>query len=195
MSDSSEDPSGSSSATHELDGPSSRIRIHTRATGLLARFAHDLEIEVPAPEGEVTVDGESWSATLRLSAARLRVVGVLRKGQVDEGVLSASDKDEIRQRMDEQVFPRASTVVVRAEGEQTGRGSAKVELGKGHQKVSLRHAVEQRDDGSTRVEGRLELSLRALGVKEIKGPLGAFKVHDGVDVLYSCVVRPIARGA
>ena len=141
-----------------------------------------------------TIDGPKWKATLRFPAARLRVVGVLRKGRLDETVLSANDKDEIRQRMDEQVFGGTSTVVVRAEGAQPGRGSARVELGKGTQKVSLRHEVTEGDDGATRVEGRCSLSLRSLGVKEIKGPLGAFKVHDGIDVIYSFVLRPGADG-
>jgi hypothetical protein len=182
----------SHACTYEVDVSASRIRMQTRATGLLARFAHDLEIEAPDLDAELSVDGEKWNATLRFPVARLRVVGVLRKGRLDETVLSAGDKDEIRQRMDEQVFGGTSTVVVRAEGAQAGRGSATVELGKGTQKISLRQEADPGDDGATRVEGRCALSLRSLGVKEIKGPLGAFKVHDGVDVIYSFVVRPAA---
>ena len=34
------------------------------------------------------------------------------------------------------------------------------------------------------------LSLSALGVPEVKGPLGAFKVFDDVEILYTFVVRP-----
>lgn len=175
-------------ASYEIDVASSRIRVHTQATGLLARLAHDLELEASGFEPELTADGDAWSAELRFSPARLRVVGVRRGERVDETVLSAKDKDDIRQLMDERVFSGVSAVVVRAEGAQRGRGSATVQLHK-QQTVSVRHAVSQRDDESWLVEGRCSLSLRALGAKEVKGPLGAFKVHDGIDVLYSVVVR------
>jgi hypothetical protein len=181
-------------STYEVDVSASRIRMQTRATGLLARFAHDLEIEAPDLDADVSVQGDRWSATLRFPVARLRVVGVVRKGQVDETVLSANDKDEIRQRMDEQVFGGTATVVVRAEGAKASSGAAMVELGKGTQKVPLRHDIAEGDDGANRIEGRCALSLRSLGVKEIKGPLGAFKVHDGVDVIYSVLLRPTADG-
>jgi hypothetical protein len=39
------------------------------------------------------------------------------------------------------------------------------------------------------VSGRCVLSLGRLGVPEVKGPLGAFRVFDDVEILYSFVVR------
>jgi hypothetical protein len=173
-----------------VDPSTSRIVVRTQATGLLARFAHDLEIAAQRFEAELGGEGQRWQGTLRFPVGAMRVVGVVRKGEVDETVLSASDVDEIRQRMDEQVFRGAASVVVRAEGEGRSSGSATVELGKGRQSVPLRHQVQEQADPSITVQGRTELSLAALGVKEIKGPLGAFRVHDGVEVIYRVVLRP-----
>ena len=190
MSDRAEEDAASGAGAHELYESDSRVVVHTKATGLLARFAHDLEIAAPRIEADVEVDGERWTATLRFSVPALQVVGVLKKGAVDKTVLSPGDRDEIRQRMDEQVFPRTPFVVVRASGERPSGGTATVELHTGRQTVSLQQRVERRGEGEAMVEGRVALSLRALGVKEIKGPLGAFKVHDDVEVHYALCVRP-----
>jgi hypothetical protein len=192
MSDETDERQGDGSAPaggHRIDADASRIVVHTKATGLLARLAHDLELEASGFEGELDVDGEQYRAELRFPVAALRVVGVLRKGEVDRTVLSASDHDEIRERLDELVFPDTHTVVVRLEGEGRDRAMASVELPSGRQRVLARHRVAERSAGGHEVSGRCGLSLQALGIKEIKGPLGAFKVHDDVEVVYRVVVR------
>lgn len=175
----------------EFDLAASQVRIHTCATGLLARFAHDLELQAPRFEAEGSVEGDGWETTLRFDPAAIDVVGVLAGGRVDRSVLSPSDRREIRQRMADQVFAGTSQIVVRAEGDDRGRGTATVELGKGRQQVAVRHEVTLRDDGRTRVAGSVRLSLRSLGAKEIKGPLGAFKVDDEVTVRYAMVVSSV----
>ncbi|MBI4952929.1 MAG: hypothetical protein HY908_12920 [Myxococcales bacterium] len=166
--------------SHRIDPDTSKILLRTKATGLLARFAHDLEIEARAPQLTVTVEDASWSAELRVLVPDLRVLGVRRGGRVDTGVLSHDDRLEVERKIREEVL-RAGEVRVTASGTSRRGGTAAVRVGKGEQKVEL--ALEARaEDGGFAVTGSARLSMRALGLREIKGPLGAFKVDDTVEV-------------
>src|SRR5262249_40421369 len=78
-----------------VETSSSRLAVRTRATGLLARLAHDLEIVAETFSGEARLDDPSWSAELTIPVWALRVGGVLRDDRVDASVLSASDRAEI----------------------------------------------------------------------------------------------------
>jgi hypothetical protein len=59
-------------------------------------------------------------------------------------------------------------------------------LGKTNVPISIRGSEA---DGRVHISGRTELSLAKLGVREIKGPLGAFKVKDAVEVLFEIILR------
>ncbi len=174
---------------YRIDASSSRVAVRTEATGLLARLAHDLEIAARKLEGTAEVDGERWSAELRFLVDGLRVVGVVRKGKVDESVLSTKDVGEIEDRIRELVFPRAEAVTVVAEGSSRSQGRATVTWRGGEQSLPVRLRLEQRSPALGKVSGSCQLSLSRLGVAEIKGPLGAFKVHDGVEIRFSIAVR------
>ena len=63
-------------ASVAVDVRASCLLIHTRATGLLARFAHNLELEASALEVDLRSDGERWVAELRAPVRAVRVVGV-----------------------------------------------------------------------------------------------------------------------
>jgi hypothetical protein len=173
----------------EVDLAGSCLLIHTRATGLLARFAHNLEIEARGLELDARADGERWTAELRAQVTQLRVVGVLRAEQVHEDVLSQSDEEEIHRRIRDQVFEGLDVVRVHAEGSRRDQGEATIRCKRGQQRVGLRTRVEAGEAGTQVLSGRCTLSLAKLGVPEVKGPLGAFKVFDDVELLYSFVVR------
>ncbi len=160
----------------DIDHGASSITVRTRAKGLLGRLAHDLEIQAASFSGEVRVDGARWQAALRFPVSGLRVVGVLKDDRVDRGVLSSRDVDEIERKIQREVLRgREVTVALSGEGD---RGELTVTAPRGEQRLPLR--LTRGDDG--RVYGNLWLSLRALGVDEIKGPLGAFKVDDAVEI-------------
>ena len=166
--------------------------MHTKATGLLGRFAHNLELEATRFEAQIHADAERWVAELRVPARAVRVVGGRRGERVDKDTLSRSDQEEIQRRLLEQVFVGTDTVTVQAQGEARERGSATVRLTSGTQTVILRSSLQEQADGKVIVSGRCTLSLRSLGVPEVKGPLGAFKVHDEVEIIYRLVVMPPA---
>lgn len=170
----------------DIDHHASSITVRTRATGLLGRLAHDLEIQATAFSGDVRVDGDSWEATLRFPVADLRVVGALKNDRVDRGVLSTREVAEIESKIRREVL-LGSEITVTLVGSGS-RGEAAVVAPRGQQRLPV--TLTRDDDHS--VYGSLWLSLRALGVDEIKGPLGAFKVDDAIEVGFFVKLTPPA---
>ena len=173
-----------------FDSQASTFTIRTRAEGMLARFAHDLEISADTVEAEVERDGEAWRATLHIPVRQLRVVGTVNNGRVDTSVLSAKDQRDITQRLHNEILP-GEHVVVRASGDSTERADVEVTVPRGAQRMCIPLRCDTRADGALEVLGRVTLSLRALSIREIKAPLGAFKVSDAVEVAF-VVVLPSA---
>ncbi|MEJ7735172.1 MAG: hypothetical protein WKG00_39045 [Polyangiaceae bacterium] len=173
---------------HVFDLTASSLRIRTRASGLLARLAHDLELRATVLEGSVEEEPGSWTTDLRAAVSGLRVAGTLHGDRLDPAALSASDRAEIERKLRDEVL-RVAEVRVRA----TGRDRASAEV----QVIAARTAqtraslsVREVAAGELQVVAALPLSLRALGVAEVKGPLGAFKVDDTVQVLVDLRLRP-----
>jgi hypothetical protein len=165
---------------HVIDPAASSVRIRTRATGLLARLAHDLELRATSLQGTVEEEPASWTTDLHVAVSGLRVAGTLHGDRLDPTALSASDRAEIERKVREEVL-RVGEVRVRATGRD--RASAEVEV-VAARATTMRAALSVREagDGGLLVGTAFPLSLRALGVAEVKGPLGAFKVDDTVEV-------------
>jgi len=172
-----------------LEKASSRLAVRTHASGLLARLAHDLEIVASEISGAATLEDEGFSAELVVPVAGLRVAGVLRGDKVDQAALSASDRSEIERKIREEVFSGTREIAVRARGASRDRADISVEIASGRQSLSV--ALRAREEGElVRASGRVELSMKRLGIKEVKGPLGAFRVDDAVEVLFELTLRP-----
>jgi hypothetical protein len=151
------------------------VRVRTRAEGLLARFAHDLELTGEAT-GTLERDGDAWSAVVSVPVASLKVAGVLKGDRVDTTVLSAGDRAEIERRISTDVFRGLATI--RAEGRGTASGRATVTIA-GPRSAAVPVQVTFAGD---RANAEGVVSLAALGIAEVKAPLGAFRVRDGVEV-------------
>ena len=174
-----------SSQTLLVDSAAAKITVRTRAEGLLARFAHDLELTGREVSGNVTVDGDAWTANLSVPVAALRVSGVLHGAEVDRSALSASDRAQVEQKMrDDVFFGGARAVTAAAHGTSRTGGEATIAIGSRSQRAPVTLSVEAPFGGPTRATGRLTVSLAQLGVKPIKGPLGAFRVKDAVEILF-----------
>lgn len=172
-----------------VDSAASSIALRTRAEGLLARVAHDLEIAAPLFRGRATLDGDTWTAELGVAVASLRVAGVVRGTDVDRGALSSSDRAQIEQKMRQDVFfGGVREVLAVAHGTSRTGGEATVSLGPRSQRVPVTLSVEAPSGGKITATGRFTLSLEKLGVKPIKGPLGAFRVKDAVEVLFTILL-------
>ena len=130
------------------DKTSSRLVLRTRTSGLLARFAHDLEINATELSIRATADGDSWSAEVAIPVAALRVEGVLKGGdKLDTGVLSASDRAEIEQRIRSEILAPGPDVTAQASGASRERGEA------WDRRRAFDHTADALDGGRMRVNG------------------------------------------
>lgn len=177
--------------TFLIAGTSATITLRTRAEGLLARLAHDLELTSSDVSGQVTVDGDAWTAELSVPVASLRVVGALRGDEVDRAALSAGDRARIEEKMRADVFfGGASVVTASARGASLTGGEATISIASRSQRVPILVSASSLADATMRATGRLTLSLDRLGVKPIKGPLGAFRVKDAIEVSFAIPLAP-----
>jgi hypothetical protein len=178
-----------------LDAARSRIRIHTYAEGLLARLAHDLAIEHADLRGRATREGGA-EADVEVSLAGFTVLGVLHGERIDAQALSPSERREILGKMRREVFHADDGVIrirVEAPGEPASACVVVIPPSAAAVTVSVRPDVEDAADGGLRVRGTTALSLAALGAATVKGPMGAFKVKDVVDVRFDLVFVPEGR--
>jgi hypothetical protein len=171
---------------YTLDPRRARVTVRTQAVGLFSPLAHDLEIEALPHAGTARRVDDEWSAEVQTPSAQLRVVGVVRRGRVDPSVLSAHDRGEIERRLRDEVLAPLPTVMVSAHG--SGRaGQLTVRGVRGEVTVPLALEALTLGDDEAEVQGRCALSLNALGLEEVRGPLGAFRVHDVVQVAFRAV--------
>lgn len=170
-----------------LDASASSVKIRTRARGVLAKLAHDLELEARGATGTVEVVGERWTAELSFPVAGLRVLGVVRNGRVLVDVLSASDVAQIEKKIRTEVLV-GPCVTVTGQGSKL-LGELRIAAPHGTQGLPIALSLEERADGATLVHARTRLSLARLGCPEVKAPLGAFKVADELEVDAALLVR------
>lgn len=174
----------------QLDPTGSKLTLRTRATGMLAALAHDLEISATELRGAARLEGDSWSGELEIPVAGLRVAGTLRGDTLDPSGVSDRDRREIEQRIRDEVLRGTDVVRVAASGATRDRGEARVTLVSGSAALQVTLSARDRDAGAVGVTGRCQLSMASLGVREVKGPLGAFKLKDALEVLFDLTLRP-----
>jgi hypothetical protein len=160
---------------YALDPERSSIILRTRAGGLFSVVAHDLELTAKATRGQLKNDGDNWDGEIAIEPASIRVVGAIKKGAVDRKVLSPSDVRDIEQRIANDIFGGVREIVVRA------RGNVKSPVvrieGKRESIADLRVTENNRV-----FTARGSVSIKGLGLAEVKGPLGAFVIKDAVEV-------------
>lgn len=165
-----------------LDAARSRVRVRTYAKGLLSALAHDLEIEA-TPSGAIERDGDGWRATIEVRADAMKVLGVLRRGRVHTDVLSAKDVQEIERKIREEVFAPSSSLIVEVTGKpESPRATLRMAPPR-TARVEPKATIEVRaDDEVLEAKVKGSVSMRALGLAEVKAPLGAFTVRDEVEI-------------
>jgi hypothetical protein len=164
---------------------------------MLARLAHDLELEWPVAEGRVDIVDGKATAQMRLDAGAVTVIGARKNGVLDREVLSAGDRADIKKKLLSSIGGEPRDAAIRAEvtmayadassgAPATGMLPARVrvELPCGTSTTDAQIRVTH-TDGVTHANGTLTLSLRALGVPEIKGPLGAFRLKDKIELTFT----------
>lgn len=171
-----------------LDSSRTEIVIHTYAEGLLSRLAHDLELVVREVSGHARL-GDLSTAEIEVSVPSIQVVGALRDGKVDPSLLSVNHCREIERQLHEEVLVSAHKirVSVRMEGTQAW---LTITVPTGSASFGSSVTVKPNLDNSViETHGLLEVSLQALGIAPVRGPLGAFRVSDRVTVLFRSVFK------
>ncbi|MFI5307258.1 MAG: hypothetical protein ACHQ53_07900 [Polyangiales bacterium] len=162
----------------KLDSERTVLTLRTGVEGLFAAVAHSLELRAQGVTGEV----QGARGTVCVPVAGLRVVGALTHGRVDPEAPSPADKAEIERRIRETVLVGAHEVTVEV-ALSGSRATFTVHAPHGTQVVSC--AIERSD---LQVRGRCSVSLQALGVAQVKLPLGAARVSDAVEVLFEAAL-------
>jgi len=165
--------------TYSIDPERSTLILRTRAGGLLSALAHDLELSGKLARGTATRDGDRWEGEISIEPSAIKVVGAIKRGAVDRNVLSASDVRDIEEKIVTEVFGGLSELVVRCSGTldaPTIRVTAKRE-GLMNAKVNVKT-----DDAARVFTVKGTVSIKGLGLNEVKGPLGAFVIKDDVEV-------------
>jgi hypothetical protein len=171
---------------------SSRLALRTRAKGMLARLAHDLEIASTELTGRVRASDGAWSGELLVPIGSLRVAGTLHGDKLDPSALSPSDRQDIERRMRGDVLAAERELVVELSGPTRERGEAVLVIAGGQRtRIPLTLRTRELEGGAIAVSGRAEISLKAQGIAEIRAPLGAFKVSDTVEVLVELELQPV----
>ena len=179
-----------------FDPAGSELTVETKAVGMLAKLAHDLSIAANDISVSTAAEGDDIVVTLRAPVARLEVRGVRKGGTVDEGVLSRSDRSDIQKKIREEVLKssdvvaklsvRAAALSLSEPGKRTIPAKGTVAVGSRSANVSTETTVEVTAD-RVRADGRVRVDLPALGITPPKGPLGAFKVHETVEIVFRLV--------
>lgn len=164
-----------------LDVSRSEARVFTGARGLLSPMAHDLELRaVP----EACVRTETF-VRMEFPVDRIRVVGAVRAGVTRTDVLSSRDAAEVERRIAHELFGASRKVMVSASVEGL-RATLTLSVGSAEIKRDVTFRVSD-ESGAQTVRGECSISLKALGVKAPRGPLGAFEVADAVRVTFCAV--------
>lgn len=180
-----------------LDTAKSAIVVRTYAEGMLARMAHDLELDVRLASGSATLEGEPGPAaagkgSLVVDVDAIRVRGVLKKGHLEESVLSESDKAQILEKIREDVLG-ASGKGARIEIEASlagGQVEAQVKLPRGATMKARTTAKLTGDGAAFRLAASFRVTVSSLGAKPVKGPMGAFRVRDEIEIDAALVFAP-----
>lgn len=183
-----------------FDAAQSTVTVETRAKGMFAKLAHDLSIDAKELSASSKIEGGSAHVELRVPVGRLEVAGVLKGTVLDRSVLSRSDRDDIQKKIRAEVLTAVDVVVSMQApvgdtlevGRRSIEASGRVEIGARSTRVTSRCSIDVSTDRVT-AEGRVKVSLPSLGITPPKGPLGAFRVDDDVEIVYRLVFDRAAR--
>jgi hypothetical protein len=161
-------------------GIAGTITVRTFAEGMLARLAHDLELRFPVLSGEV--DADKRSASIMVDPHSVEILGARKGERLDESALSPSDREEIKKKLVSSLGAQSKDARIEVTITMSeNRAALQVRLPCGSSRTDADVTLS---DDTKRAKGSCTLSLRAMGVPEVKGPLNAFRLKDRIEVSY-----------
>ena len=167
---------------HRLGPENGTLRIETRRGGAAAKAGHDLELEVAAWEGALSVGDGGAGIELELSADTGSIE--VTKGTGGIMALTEEDKVEIKKTLESDVLPagrvefRSTQVTASGDG---GQLTVSGELSMNGNRQPLTFELDVGADG--RVSGRATLKQSDWGITPYSGLFGTLKVRDEVAVI------------
>lgn len=151
-----------------------------------------IELSGTASRGPDAASATTGTASIVVALRGLQVAGTLTKdGRIDQSGLSPGERRDCLAKMHKDVFQAGPDAVVRVEAGLLG-SSARVRVvppnGRAVE-IVVQPDLRNEDDG-LRATGDFQLSLAAIGSEVVKGPMGAFRVKDGVRILFDVMFMP-----
>ena len=163
--------------TYNLGPGNGKVTLKTGVEGPGAKMAHSLVIEVADWSATATVADDPAQSSLSFSASIPSFV--IAEGHGGVKPLSDKDRDEIKKSIENKILGngRISFQSTSVSGGQVN-GNLTINGNTGPQTVSISEA-----GGS--ITGRATVTQTKFGIKPFKGPLGAFRLRDDVEVEFS----------
>lgn len=160
-------------------GPSNgKLLLKTGVEGPGAKMAHSLTIEVTNWSATATVGDDPSQSSLRLSADIPSFE--VREGHGGVKPLSDNDRNEIKKSIANKILG-SGRVEFQSNSVSAAGNSASVNGTLTINGKSAPVTVNLTDNGGT-ISGRATVVQTALDIKPFKGPLGAFRLRDAVEV-------------
>jgi hypothetical protein len=166
-----------------IDKESSRVVVRTHAEGMFAKLAKDLEIAFPVEEASIEGTKEDGKSELRFRLDAAKVLGIVKDGVLDASGLSQGDRSDVLDKMRDAFDAKRNGEIKVTTVVKDGRADITVAAPGGHANEGSRLDVIE-EEGGLRVRGTVEISMSRLGLKPVKGPLGAFRLKDRVSVRF-----------
>jgi hypothetical protein len=165
---------------------SDSIHIYTFKRGLLSRVAHDLRLSLT--RWELRWDGPGFE--LELDPRSLRVDGVMKRGLLRAGALSAKDCRDVLNNTHEQVLRTDRHPLIRYRGEAAPRGSevrvsGQLDLVGRSLPVPFSLALRGR-----RAVGRVEITPSRWGIEPFTALMGTIALEDRVVLAFDLGLPP-----
>lgn len=172
----------------KFDAASAACFVFTRKEGLLSPIAHDLKLSVT--NFSLDVDLKGRHVTARFDPRSLRVVGVIKKGELQEDLLKDEQKSEIETAIIEKVlhadkFPDIYFMGTELTPDETGfRVAGKLHL----HGTQFPLTLGSHPEGEKQIV-EVELHQPDFGIKPYSAMLGAIKIKPNIGIR---VEMPIA---
>ena len=158
-----------------------QLFVFTYKEGLLSKVAHDLQIEATRFHIEMGPD----QVNAQIDIAGLRVLGVIRKGQLYPNELRQKDKAEIERNMHHRVlqgrtYPHIHFVGNTTKAIDSISVDGRLSISNQEQPLSLTLQKE-----GSKWNGHLELVPSRWGIKPFRALMGAIRLQDRVGVTFS----------
>lgn len=156
------------------------VWLYVYRTGLLSALGHDLRLSLRRFQiryGDGEVGARFWPESIEVDGA------LQEDGSIDRGELSASDREEIKGNVEEDILETGAHPEIRFDGEYEESESGVYEVGGELEIVGVRESIRTtvRLDGD-QFRTELEITPSDWGIEPYTALFGSLKVQDRLEI-------------